>query len=440
MRFVLSKLFGSPSYMIGACCVLAILLLGITTPEYLKYWYILLAMTLMNLFLYNPIVTHYSGMVFRWLYVGMFVSVFAVEFSALVVPYFSWNPFFRSVVTSLVLTYVLFMQFVVAALGIGCLHRWYCQSRGGIFSVEVQKRYLTVAFSGLAVLWLCYFVGMFYGKNHVVVRQVSLPMASLPKGFDGYRVVQISDLHLGSMYNATTIQAVVDSVNGLNPDVVAVTGDVVTLGSSELKPYLSILSQLKANDGVFAVLGNHDYCRYPFFPNSACKTSDSLSLIGMITDSLGWKLLNDECYFVVRGADTIAIAGTQYIGLPSLSKIKLFGDNPYSYGNLSKALAHAGGGTVLLLTHNPVVWSREVIQKYPFVDLTLAGHTHAGQMGLYWKKYANQTVQYNDKTKAGLYHHNNQYLYINAGIGTSAMHSRFLILPEVTLITLRHEH
>jgi predicted MPP superfamily phosphohydrolase len=109
----------------------------------------------------------------------------------------------------------------------------------------------------------------------------------------------------------------------------------------------------------------------------------------MVTDSLGWKLLNDECYFVVRGADTIAIAGTQYIGLPSLSKIKLFGDNPYSYGNLSKALAHAGGGTVLLLTHNPVVWSREVIQKYPFVDLTLAGHSHAGQMGLYWKKYAN---------------------------------------------------
>ena len=240
---------------------------------------------------------------------------------------------------------------------------------------------------------------MFYGKNHVVVRQVSLPMASLPSAFDGYRVVQISDLHSGSMYNPATMQAVVDSVSALNPDLVAVTGDVVTLGSSELKPYLSILSQLKATDGVFAVLGNHDYCRYPFFPNSACKTADSLSLIGMITDSLGWKLLNDECYFVVRGADTIAIAGTQYIGLPSLSKIKLFGDNPYSYGNLSKALAHAGGGTVLLLTHNPVVWSREVIQKYPFVDLTLAGHTHAGQMGLYWKKYANQTVQYNDKTK-----------------------------------------
>ena len=438
MRFVLSKLFGTPSYMIGACSVLAILLLGVTTPEYLKYWYILLAMTLMNVFLYKPIVSHYSGKVFRWMYVAMFVAVFAVEFSALVVPYFGWNPFLRSVATSLVLAYVLFMQFVVAVLGLGCVHSWHCQSRGENLSVVVQKRYLAVAFSGLAVLWLCYFVGMFYGKNHVVVRQVSLPIASLPKGFDGYRVVQISDLHLGSMYNATTIQAVVDSVNALNPDVVAVTGDVVTLGSSELKPYIGILRQLKARDGVFAVLGNHDYCRYPFFPTPACKTMDSLSLIGMLTDSLGWQLLNDECRFVVRGADTVGIAGTQYIGRPSLSKIKLFADNPYSYGNLPKALPSVGKHAVVLLTHNPVVWSREVIQKYPFVSLTLAGHTHAGQMGLYWKKYENQTAEYNSKTKAGLFRYNNQYLYINAGIGTSAMHSRFLILPEVTLITLHN--
>ena len=300
MRLLLSKLFGSPSYMIGALCVLAILLLGITTSEYLKYWYILLAMVLMNVFLYRHIVSEYSSRAFRMLYIVMFVAVFAVEFSALVVPYFSWNPFFRSVSTSLVLTYVLFMQIVVAVLGLGCIHKWYCQGRRKNLSVVVQKRYLAVAFWGLVVLWLCYFVGMFYGKNQVVVRQVSLTIASLPKGFDGYRVVQISDLHLGSMYNATTMQAVVDSVNALNPDVVAVTGDVVTLCSSELKPYLGILRQLKARDGVFAVLGNHDYCRYPFFPTPACKTMDSLSLIGMLTDSLGWQLLNDECRFVVR--------------------------------------------------------------------------------------------------------------------------------------------
>lgn len=436
MRLLLSKLFGSPSYMIGALCVLAILLLGITTPEYLKYWYILLAMVLMNVFLYRHIVSEYSSRAFRMLYVVMFVAVFAVEFSALVVPYFSWNPFFRSVSTSLVLTYVLFMQFVVAVLGLGCVHKWYCQGRRKNLSVVVQKRYLAVAFLGLVVLWLCYFVGMFYGKNQVVVRKMSLTIDSLPASFEGYRVVQISDLHAGSMYDGRTMQAVVDSVNTLNPDVVAVTGDVVTLCSSELKPYLGILRQLKARDGVFAVLGNHDYSRYPFFPSREEKTTDSTALIAMMVDSLGWQLLNDECRFVVRGVDSIAIAGTQYIGLPSLSKIKLFGDNPYSYGNLPKALHSVGKHAVVLLTHNPVVWSREVIQKYPFVSLTLAGHTHAGQMGLYWKKYENQTAEYNSKTKAGLFRYNNQYLYINAGIGTSAMHSRFLILPEVTLITL----
>lgn len=438
MRFVLSKLFGSPSYMIGAICVLAILLLGVTTPEYLKYWYIMLAMVLMNVFLYRHIVSDYSSRVFRVLYVVMFVAVFAVEFLAVVVPYFTWNPFIRSVATSLVLANVLFMQVVIAVLGLGCVHKWYCQGRRENLSVVVQKRYLAVAFLGLAVLWSCYFVGMFYGKNQVVVRKVSLPIGSLPASFEGYRVVQISDLHAGSMYDRRTMQAVVDSVNALKPDVVAVTGDVVTLCSSELKPYLGILRQLKARDGVFAVLGNHDYSRYPFFPSMAEKTADSTALIAMLADSLGWQLLNDECRFVVCGADSIAIAGTQYIGLPSLSKIKLFGDNPYSYGNLPKALHSVGKHAVVLLTHNPVVWSREVIQKYPFVSLTLAGHTHAGQMGLYWNKYKNQAAEYNSKTKAGLFRYNNQYLYINAGIGTSAIHSRFLILPEITLITLHN--
>ena len=133
---MIRKLFGSPSYMVAWLATVAIALLGFTTPEYLKYWYMLSAMWLMNVFLYRNIVQLDSYKCFKVMYVLMYVLPLAVECAALMVPYHSWNPFFRSVSTSLVLTYVLFMQMVVAILGLGCLHHWYRQGRGkGLFHI-----------------------------------------------------------------------------------------------------------------------------------------------------------------------------------------------------------------------------------------------------------------------------------------------------------------
>ena len=433
---MIRKLFGTPSYTVAWLGAVAIALLGFTTPEYLKYWYILSAMWLMNTFLYRHIEQCYGSKSFRAMYVLMFVLPLMVECAALVVPYHSWNPFFRSVSTSFVLTYVLFMQMVVAVLGCGCFHHWYRQGRGKALSVVVRHRYLGVAYSMFVLCFACYMVGAVYGKNHVVLRRATVEVNQLPAAFDGYKIVQLSDFHLGSMYNRNTMARIVDSVNALNPDMIAVTGDVVTLSSGEIRPFLSILRLLKAKDGVFVVLGNHDYVRYPYFPSPEVKTADSIAFISMIVDSLRWNLLCDQSRLILRNADTMVVAGSQYIGLPPLKKIKLVGDNTYSYGDLAKTLRGTDDYPVVLLTHNPVVWTREVIQRYPFVDLTLSGHTHAGQMGLYAKSYANQNVGYNAKTKAGLFHYADQSLYINAGIGTSAMHCRFLIFPEITLITL----
>lgn len=437
---MIRKLFGSPSYTVAWLGAVAIALLGFTTPEYLKYWYILSAMWLMNVFLYRHIVQCYGSKSFKAMYVLMFVLPLVVECAALVVPYHGWNPFFRSVSTSLVLTYVLFMQMVVAVLGCGCLHHWYRQDRGRTFSAVARRRYRVVAYSVFALCFACYMVGAIYGKNHVVLRRATVEVCQLPQAFEGYKIVQLSDFHLGSMYNSNTMARIVDSVNALNPDMIAVTGDVVTLSSGEMRPFLSILRRLKAKDGVYMVLGNHDYVRYPYFPSPEVKTTDSLAFISMIVDSLRWNLLCDQSRFILRNADTMVVAGSQYIGLPSLKKIKLVGDNTYSYGDLAKTLRGTDGYPVVLLTHNPVVWTREVIQRYPFVDLTLSGHTHAGQMGLYIKNSVAQNVGYNAKTKAGLFHYADQSLYVNAGIGTSAMHSRFLIFPEITLITLTASH
>ena len=365
----------------------------------------------------------------------MFVLPILTGIGAMLIPYYTWNPIFRSVSTGAILSYVLFMQLAIAILAVGCIHYWYLQTKNKTFTLK--KIYTSFAIISLAVLCCCYSIGMFYGKNNLVIRQVSLPITNLPQSFTGYKIAHLSDFHLGSMYNRSTVKRMIDSVNTMKPDMIAITGDIVTLCSSELKIYLPILKQLYAKDGIYMVLGNHDYTKYPHYPNAYEKTTDSIAFNTMITDSLNWILLNDDSRLLIRNNDTIAIAGTQYIGLPSLKKIKLFGDNPYSFGDINKALHNVGNHNTILLTHNPVIWSRKIIQHYPIVDITLSGHTHAGQMGIYKKKYQHQYSEYNDKTKAGLFQHNNQYLYINSGIGTSAMHSRFLIYPEITLITLK---
>lgn len=438
-RYLFAKILQKPSYEIGFWSILSLLMIHFTTPEYLKYWYIISAMIVMNCLMYHHIVELYTRKLklFKVAYFVMFSAIVAMGVGTFAVPYISWNPFFRSVSTSLLLALVLIMQISVAILSLGCLRKWSADFKGKSFSDAKCVGYFRSAVVAFALFFTLYLVGMLYGKNHLVVRRAEISMTSLPKNFEGYRIVHLSDFHLGSMYCHATMKRMVDSVNAANADMIVFTGDFVTLCSKEALPYIGLLKQMKAKDGVFAVLGNHDYAKYPYYPSAEVKTADSILLHSIIRDSLGWTLMNDENKTITRGGQSIVVAGSQYIGLPSKSKIKLFGDNPYSFGDLAKTLQGLGNGNaVVLLTHNPVVWSRVILQDYPFVGLTLSGHTHAGQMGYYKKKYSHQYSTPDGKTKAGLYQYQNQYLYINSGIGTSALHSRFLIFPEITIVTL----
>ncbi len=432
----IKSLIKSTSFSILFFSTVALSMIHFTSPEYFKYWYFISPMLLMDMLFYNPIRKRYSGNIFPTLYISSFVLIIGTGFAAIIFPYTLWNPFFRSIYTGLILSYYLCIQIITVILSVGCIHSWWIEKIHKNAHRKLYHIYTTIAFTAGCLIFCCYLVGAFYIKNHIVVRKATIPIDNLPTNFENFRIVQISDLHLGSMYSSKALKDFVKKVNDLHPDIVAVTGDIVTLSSNELQAYIPILKQIQAKEGIFVVLGNHDYSRYGFYANIADKRNDSIALRTYIKDSLHWTLLDDEYRMLIQGNDTLAVAGTQHIGLPP--KYIFMRKQFHSYGNLIKTLQHIPQNQItVLLTHSPEIWNKNIIQEYPWVNITLSGHTHGGQMGIYKNKYAHQTANFETELKGGLFQYKDQYLYINTGLGTSALHSRFMIFPEITLLTLK---
>ena len=285
-----------------------------------------------------------------------------------------------------------------------------------------------------AVIALLTFVAMWWGalinRYSIDVNRVDIEIAGLPDKFDGYTIAQISDFHVGTYGNDTSYVAkVVDTVNGLNPDVIAFTGDIVNSKTAELLPHISPLSRLSAPDGVFSILGNHDYGDYSEWPSALAK-QDNMKRLYQLQKDMGWRLLLNETEFVRRGNDSIAIIGVENIG-----------DHPFPvYGSLRKAYPELNDSTTkILLSHNPAHWVDSISEHGNVnVPLTLSGHTHAMQMELFgWSP-----AEFRYKTWGGLYSDNNQkhQLYVNIGVGTVGIPARIGATPEITLITLKKKN
>ena len=237
--------------------------------------------------------------------------------------------------------------------------------------------------------------------------------------------MQISDMHLGSYGNDTTFVAkLVDSINALHPDVVFFTGDIVNRCSDELKPFMSVLSRLNAKDGVYSIMGNHDYGDYRNWQNPQDKINDRIKLKDM-QRQMGWRMLNNSHDYLRRGSDSIAIVGVENIGDPPFE----------SYGDLNKAYPTPSDSVFkILLTHNPAHWTSAIKDnKSQRFDLTLSGHTHAMQI-----EFAHiSPAVFRYKTWGGMYNDSIGHdLYVNIGTGTVGFPARIGATPEVTLFTL----
>ena len=268
--------------------------------------------------------------------------------------------------------------------------------------------------------------GALIGRNAFEVRSVTIEHEQLPKAFDGYRVVHISDIHARSFEGRERqLQRAVERINALHPDAIAFSGDLITMTPDELESMQSILRGMNAEDGVYSVLGNHDYCMYSYIDSLA--KVENLHRLMAIEETMGWTLLMNERRIIHRGDDSIAI-----IGVENTSPSRHFP----SKGNLAQASEGTEAMYRILISHDPLHWEAEVVGRcYP---LTLAGHTHAMQFSFCgWSPSRYLFPQYRGLYSTEGDDANKQFLYVNTGLGETLFPARIGVRPEITLITLR---
>lgn len=316
----------------------------------------------------------------------------------------------------------------------------------------------------VASAMLCIIIyGLFIGWKQLTVNEVELTFDDLPKEFDGYRIVQLSDMHIGT-YDAAPeiVDDIADRVNTLNADLICFTGDLVNGSPDELAPYIKTLSRMKAKDGIYSIMGNHDYCMYGHAKKSV---KQEISRLQSMEREMGWHLLLNDNVMLHRGNDSIMLAGVENSSKPPFP----------DYGDLTKALSlhkspslpevdprpsrsgslpsREGGGRVLgpglftiLLSHDPTHWQREVLPESS-VQLQLSGHTHSTQFRMFgwspasftYKEYAGTyemfpdgTETFNPETPSSA----SRKLFVCTGTGGN-LPFRVGVKPEIVVITLR---
>lgn len=273
------------------------------------------------------------------------------------------------------------------------------------------------------IIWYILIYGSFVGFQKLEVNRQTYTSPGLPNAFNGYRIVQFSDAHVGTYTGKRKglLQRAVDSINALRPDLIVYTGDIQNAKPQELYQHMNILSQLKAKDGIYSVLGNHDYAKYVDCSEAekAANCRETISL----EKQIGWKLLLNSHEIIERGKSRIIVAGMENDG---------DGNRFPQKGNISKTLKGvADKDFILMLEHDPSAWRRKIIPDGR-AQLTLSGHTHKMQFTLFdWCPLSLTGAEFN-----GWYTEGQQSLFVTAGLG-GLIPFRFGATGEIVVITLK---
>jgi len=265
--------------------------------------------------------------------------------------------------------------------------------------------------------------GATFGRTHFVVKEVDFHSPELPKGFEGYRIVQISDLHTaGWIGYEEELQKAIQLINDQKADMIVFTGDLINGRAEELNDFGTIYKQLRAKDGVYSIMGNHDYGSYIHW-KSKVEEEANIDSLKLKEDSFGWKMLNNENKIIYHQGDSIALIGVENCGERRFP----------GRGNLKEALIGVKDIPFkILLTHNPKHWREEVLPTTD-IELSLSGHTHAWQISV--AGYSPAVFMYPEWQ--GMYSEGKQSLYVNVGLGVLGFPMRIGAWPEITVITLR---
>jgi len=268
--------------------------------------------------------------------------------------------------------------------------------------------------------------GVLAGRYNIQVEKQNLYFQDLPEQLDGFKIVQISDIHLGSFgKNTKVIKETVQIIEQLQSDLMLFTGDIVNNFSDEMEGFEPFLKQLSGKYGKYAILGNHDYGDYFNWPDSISKRQN-LNLIKAGLTGTGFNLLQNQWV-------KISVKDTSF----TLIGVENWGHRPFpQYANLEVAMKGVPRNSFkILMSHDPAHWRAKVIPQTD-ISLTLSGHTHGGQFGLKIAGIEFSPIYLNEKNWGGLYQSGKQFLYVNRGLGTVGFTGRIEMRPEITLLTL----
>lgn len=300
------------------------------------------------------------------------------------------------------------------------------------FLISGEKSLIIIPLVGVFFGFLPFFVivyAVFRAVYRFKVHQVVVKSDLLPQSFIGLRIVQISDLHLGSFnYRYHILHRAINTINSLKPDFIFFTGDLVNNYAWELNGWEDVLKSLTAQQGKYSVLGNHDYGDYSKWESEEERNSNFADIKDFHAQ-IGFKLLLNEAECIENKGDKIAIVGVENWGNPPFKQ----------YGDLQQSLQGVEDvGFKILLSHDPSHWSEEVVNKTN-IALTLSGHTHGMQAGINIKNKEWSPIKYKYKHWAGLYRLGHQFLYVSRGLGWMGFPGRLGMRPEITFIELEKE-
>lgn len=295
--------------------------------------------------------------------------------------------------------------------------------------IPSRRKFVSTLGWGLAAIpFASILYSIFKGKYNYKVWKYTLYFDNLPKAFDGYHITQISDIHCGSFDNYEKIRYGVDLINSQKSDVILFTGDLVNNLANEVHNWKSLFATLQAPDGVFSIMGNHDYGDYSSWETPEAK-QQNLEHLFQLQKQMGWQLLLNEHCYLERDGEKIALIGVENWGHGRFSK----------YGNLNKAMEGVNTEDFkILMSHDPTHWQEVVLPENKDIQLTLSGHTHGMQCGIEipgWLKWS--PSQYIYKYWGGMYEEGGKYLNVNRGFGYHAFPGRLGVWPEITVIELK---
>lgn len=361
----------------------------------------------------SPIFTILIKVLFWFFTIGLIIAILTLKLS---LSYLDPRRRQRLISSMYGLTVSSFIPKIIFVIVISLLHY-----SNYIFSESESLIWIPIA--GLVAGFLPFFV-IIYASAKGRYRFKVYKLILKNKTLKGLRIVQISDLHLGSFNSQYKVfDSAIRMINDLGPDFIFFTGDLVNNYAGELVGWEEAFKKLKAKQGKFSILGNHDYGDYSTWKTSEEKQRN-FDEIKDFHRRIGFTLLLNEAATVIVNSKEVAIVGVENWGKPPFNQ----------YGDLSKALDSVQDiSSKILLSHDPSHWKEEVL-AHPDIFLTLSGHTHGMQAGVSIAGKQWSPIKYKYREWAGLYQENDQFLYVNRGLGWMGFPGRFGMRPEITCI------